>query len=190
LLSITRLLGITALCLSFFYLRRWTFFFCILAGLTLPLLVIFFKYSLETPHWELTSTGNIDSAKYVLNKIAITNGEDLITDKIAFSLNPAQALKRRELKFMLTNLFDSREKFIVVGVFSLCWLSYTVSQILHFVFIEQLQSDLYLNLAILASTELLATLSTKVILKLFLRRNALLLLYLILALCFIFLILF
>lgn len=75
----------------------------------------------------MTSTGSIDSVKYVLNRIAVVNDEDLIRDKIAFSMNPAQAAKRRTIKFMIKNLINSKQKITLLAVFGLCWLSYMVA---------------------------------------------------------------
>lgn len=51
----------------------------------LILLPLIIKYMYESPHFILTSTGNIDQCKYIINSIADINDEEPIIDKIAFS---------------------------------------------------------------------------------------------------------
>lgn len=91
LVSASRIIGIGILCISFYFLKKWVYFFCIVGGLTLILVLLFMKYAFESPHYIMTSTASADSLKSVLNKIASINEEDIITDKIAFSLSPQEA---------------------------------------------------------------------------------------------------
>ncbi|CDW88626.1 organic cation transporter [Stylonychia lemnae] len=177
LLSATRLAGILIVCACFVYLNKWVYFFCIVLGSILILGGIFMKNTFESIHYLLASTGQIDAVKYILNRIAVINDEDIITDKIAFSLSPQQIKKRRSLKFIILNLIGSKEKATVIAILSFCWLCYTTGQMIDFVFIEQMQVDLYLDLIILGCTEFMSALFTKIILKIFKRRTALLLLF-------------
>ena len=83
--SAVRILGICIVCISFYFLNHWVYFFCIEAGLTFVLLVLFMKFAFESPHFIMTSTASLDTLKFILNRMAIINEEDILTDKIALS---------------------------------------------------------------------------------------------------------
>lgn len=74
-------------CFSFIYLDKWVYFFLIILGLTLIFGGLFVKYTFESTHYLLASTGQLDVVKYILNKIAAINDEDILTDKLAFTLS-------------------------------------------------------------------------------------------------------
>lgn len=88
LLSTTRIIGIGIVCASFYFLQKWVYFVCIEVALLVIFIFLFMKFTFESPHHVLVSTASIDLCKYVLNNIAIVNEEDIITDKLAFSLTP------------------------------------------------------------------------------------------------------
>eukprot|EP00347_Sterkiella_histriomuscorum_P024468 403331012 len=157
-------------------------------GFTLIFSGLFIKYTYESVHHILASTGQVDSVKYLLNQIARDNDEDIFTDKIAFTLTPQQIKRRRGAMFMLKNLFGSKQKLIVVGVLAFSWLCYATGQMVGFVFIENIQSDVFLDLIILSATEFMAALSTKIIVRFFRRRTAILLANIVICLLLFFLI--
>ena len=88
LLSSTRFLGILVLCGCFHYLKKWTYFICIILVSTMILGLLLMKYTFESSHHLMVSTGNLDMLKFILNKIAAVNDEDALTEKIAFSHTP------------------------------------------------------------------------------------------------------
>jgi hypothetical protein len=53
--------------MSFIYLDKWVYFFIITLGLTLIFGGLFVKYTYESSHYLLASTGQIDVVKYILN---------------------------------------------------------------------------------------------------------------------------
>ena len=57
LLSATRTIGILIICALFYFLVKWAYFIIIVAGLYLILISLFIKYTYESPHFILTSTG-------------------------------------------------------------------------------------------------------------------------------------
>lgn len=56
-----------------------------MVGVTLLLSGLFIRGVHESVHYLLASTGQPDAAKYVLNRIAEVNEENILTDKLAFS---------------------------------------------------------------------------------------------------------
>ena len=69
-LSATKTLSICILCALFYFLSRWYYIVTIITGLTLILVIVFMKYTFDSPHFILASTGNIDLIRYVLNSIS------------------------------------------------------------------------------------------------------------------------
>jgi len=59
---------------------------------------------------------------------------------------------------------------MLIGILSISWLGYATAQMVEFVFIEQIQNDVFINLIIVGFTEFVSALFSKVVLKLFNRR--------------------
>ena len=87
-LSATKFVGIGLICIEFYFLNRWVYFFLIQSVMLLICILIYMKFTLESPHHILASTGSIDYCKAILNNIAKVNDEDIVTDKIACGLTP------------------------------------------------------------------------------------------------------
>jgi hypothetical protein len=85
LLSVTRIIGIGIVCMLFYFIRLWVYPLVVVLGTAIILLPFIMKFLYESPHFILTSTGNIDVCKYIINSIADVNDEESITEKIAFS---------------------------------------------------------------------------------------------------------
>ena len=67
---------------------RWVYFVCIVLGATVILTGFLIKCTYESTHYLMSSTGHLDVVKFTLNKIALINDEDVLTDKLAFSATP------------------------------------------------------------------------------------------------------
>ena len=107
LLSGTRIIGVAIVCTAFYLLNNWVYYMIIQLALMLILVSIFAKYAFESPLQVMISSGNHDMCKYVLNSIALINDEDIVREKLAFSYTQQQIHKRRTIKFMLKNMFNS-----------------------------------------------------------------------------------
>lgn len=179
LLMATKFISIGFVCLIFYYLNNWAYFMIIEASLMLLLSILFLKYTYESPYYVLASTGSTDEVKYILNKIATVNDEDTVDDEtILFAYTQQQVKNRHSLKFRIVNMFNNQQKLIVIGALSMCWFAYAAGQMIHIVFLEHIQSNEYLNVVLMGSTEFLCCLLSKVFLKYLSRKNALLYLYL------------
>lgn len=170
----SRILGVAVICISFYFAHKWVYFFAIMIGLTILFLGLFTRYCFESPHFFLSSTASVDGVKYLLNKIALVNDEDLLTEKIGFSQTPTQVKKRRSMVFLLKNLANSRAKLLTLSVFTVTWLAFMSTQMMQYVFFGELEGDVYLNIIIVTCTEFMASLFSRVILKVFTRRVTLL----------------
>lgn len=84
LLSATRFVGIAIVCVSFYFLKKFAYFFVIELGLLIIFSLLLMKYAFESFHFVLVSTGSNDVCKYILNSMALINEEDTLTEKIAF----------------------------------------------------------------------------------------------------------
>lgn len=55
-LSALRIIAIGLLCISFYFIKRWVYFVVIQAGLTFLFLILFTKFTFESPPFVMTST--------------------------------------------------------------------------------------------------------------------------------------
>jgi hypothetical protein len=72
-ISATRIIGVGLLFLTFYFSKRWVYFFIMIETLTLILLALFIRYSFESPYYYLASTANMDGLKFIINSIAGIN---------------------------------------------------------------------------------------------------------------------
>jgi hypothetical protein len=189
-LAATRIIAIAIVSIAFYFLNNWAYFAIITASTISILGLLFWKLTFESPLYIMVSTGVHDQGKAILNSIAIINEEDILTEKLAFSYTPSQIQPRRTFAFLITNTLCHRQKLTVIGIMSICWLGYATAQMVHFVFLDKLQMNLYVDVLILGAAEFLAALFSKVLFKKLSRRMALVASYLFVLGCFFFLLIF
>lgn len=190
LLAATKSLSICLLCGIFYFCQKWVYFYIIVGGLLLITVGLLIKFMHESPHFVLASTADTTMCKYVLNCIAETNDEEMITEQIEFKLDEIEIKKRRGCLFRLKNMFNSKQKFLQQTILSIQWFAYMSAQMLQIVFMEQVNDNPYVNLVFISLTEVLASLFSKVMIKFFSRRLALFLLNGVAGVCFFFLLIF
>ena len=136
----------------------------------------------------MVASGNHDLCKFVINSMAIINEEDIIRGKLAFPTEFDS--EQRSLVNILKNVIDSRGKLTTLAVLAVCWLAYTVSQMVHFIYLDHLELNIFVDVIVLGSTEFLAALLSKVLLKHLKRRTAFVLVCTFILTCFFFLMIF
>lgn len=75
----------------------------------------------------MASSGDHDMCKFVLNSIAIINEEDIVHEKLGFSVTPSQILAKRNFTGILKIAFDSKNKWTTLAVIGVCWLGYATA---------------------------------------------------------------
>lgn len=189
-LAATKVAGIIIVSLSFYLLKKWVYFIVIQMGLMIVFLGLFIKYAYDSPLQIMVSTASHDLCKYVLNRIAIINEEEIITEKLAFSTPTAVISQRRSFVSLVKNTFNHRIKANMLTILGLCWFAYVTGQMVHFVFLNRLQLNIYVDVIILGATEFLSALFSKVLFKKLTRRTSLMLTFLFVFTCFFFLLIF
>jgi len=71
-------------------------------------------------------------------------------------------------------MFNSKQKIITIAVLGIQWFGFCSAQMLLVVFLEKLNGDNFINVTLIAVTEILATLFSKVLLSYFGRRKIIL----------------
>jgi hypothetical protein len=123
----SRIIGIAIVGIIFYLTNRWVYFMIVQVALTLFFLFFFIRQAYESPLQIMVSTADHDMCKYVLNSIAITNEEEIVREKLAFSLTPAEILPRRTFLSLMKTVFNHRVKLATIGLFSLSWLAYATA---------------------------------------------------------------
>ena len=83
-MSATRITGIGLLALIFYLTEKWAYFMIVLVAFMAVLVPLFAKYVYESPLHVMTTSGDHDWCKFILNSIAIINQEDIVSEKIYF----------------------------------------------------------------------------------------------------------
>ena len=184
----TRVSGIAIVSVCFYLMTTWVYFVILQLCLVLVLLAAFMRTVLESPLQIMVASGNHDLCKFVVNSMAIINEEDIIRGKLAF---PTEFDKeQRTLVNIVKNVVNSRGKLTTLAVLSVCWLAYTVSQMVHFIYLDRLELNIFVDVIVLGATEFLAALLSKVLLKHMKRRTAFMMVCSFLLACFFFLMIF
>jgi ABC-type siderophore export system fused ATPase/permease subunit len=123
----SRIIGIAIVGIIFYLTNRWVYFMIVQVALTLVFLFFFIRQAYESPLQIMVSTADHDMCKYVLNSIAITNEEEIVREKLAFSLTPAEIFPRRTFLSLMKNVFNHRVKLATIGLLSLSWLAYATA---------------------------------------------------------------
>lgn len=66
-LQLTKVIGVVILILSFYFTNKWVYFIIFELASIMILLVLYIKYSFDSPHWKLVSDSNTDKCKHILD---------------------------------------------------------------------------------------------------------------------------